>query len=207
MRTVIFFVLVLLLSLLAQEAQAQTRAPTHADLIVRVQKEGRVKGYIQADQVVTAAELAATPDFPIDLLLAMADIESDFDPTSVSRKVGATWDPATRKCIGGHYDMGTWHSTKAPKGICGNMFCGIMQTTASSWKQCLAMRDVNLAMRTNIQSLQAWFKRGKTVQRALQGYGCGNSGMHGGCKAYAAKVFTRSRLFSMPVVIPVLPVI
>jgi len=197
MRTTLLIALALLF---ARTAQAQSTAPTHADLIARAQAQG-AKTYALADAVVTAAETYATADFPVDLLLGLVDVESDFDPTSTSRLTGATWDPTAHRWVGGTRTAGIWRSTKRPPGSVGNYCCGVAQATGSTWKQCLALRDPDLAMQTAVASLGAWLKRGKTVQRALQGYGCGNAGMKGSCKAYAKKVFGRSRVFAQPVTV------
>lgn len=169
--------------------------PSHADLVVRVQAQGAAS-YALADRIVTAAETHATETYSVALLLGLADVESDFDPTATSRLFGATWDAAKHRWTGGARATGSWRSTKRPMGSVGNYCCGITQATGTTWARCLALRDPDVAMQTLVASLDAWQKQGKTLRRALQGYGCGNAGMKGACKAYASKVLARSELFA-----------
>jgi len=168
-------------------ATASPRAATvDSRYVDRVLAEGRIGSRDHAEAVVIAAQAHATADFPLELLLGLADTESDFVPWSVSR------------LINGERVTGSYLSTKRPAGATGNFFCGITQATASTWARCLALRDIDLAYRTTVAELTAWLKRAKTVTRALQGYGCGNKGMSGSCKAYAGKVYRRARLFKLP---------
>lgn len=137
-----------------------------------------------AKQVVAAALAVQTPHVPAALLLAMADLESDFDPTSTSR------------LIDGARQTGPWRSTRAPRGATGNFYCGITQVKAATWKECLRSRDIEVSLSKTVDELTYWLGRGKTLQKALQGYGCGNKGMNGACRKYANRVLRRARWFA-----------
>ena len=187
----------ILLIILLLASTTSAAPPTHDQLVARVQANG-AKTVELAQAIVVAVETHATPDFPVDFLLGLSDVESNFEPASTSRLYAATWDPEARRWVGGHRVAGNWYSTKKPPGSVGTYCCGITQVMGKSWKKCLALRDVNLAVQTSVSELTYWLRRGKTIQRALQGYGCGNSGMKGACKPYAAKVLKRSRIFSAP---------
>ena len=155
-------------------------------LVGQVLAQGRVKDPAYVESVVLAAQSAATQDFPVELLLGLADVESDFESRSVSRLIGSA------------RQTGTWRSSKAPKGSHGNYFCGITQAIAPTWKRCMELRDPAVAMTAGVAELQAWLKRGKSVRIALQGHGCGNAGMTGACASYATRVLRRARLFIIP---------
>ncbi len=102
----------------------------------------------------TAAVAAATPDFPAELLLAMAYRESRYtvDPVSV---VGRT------------------------------LFCGPLQGTAYTKKQCKALQDIPFAYLTTVRELTLWsndkacrWRRGAArTNCALQGYAAGYAGV------------------------------
>jgi len=134
--------------------------------------------------MVAAARAAATPDLPAPLLLGLADIESNFDSTATSRLVG------------GKRQTGPWRRTTPPPGATGNYFCGVTQAIAPTWKRCLELRDPRVAFAVGAAELTTWLRRGGTVQRALQGHGCGNAGMKGACRGYAARVLRRARYFA-----------
>jgi hypothetical protein len=161
-------------------------ALARADVLVdRVAASGySVPGRDFAAQVVAVALEVQTPQVPAALLLAMADIESDFDPTSTSR------------LIDGARKTGPWRSTRAPRGASGNFYCGITQVKASTWKECLRSRDIKVSLSKTVDELTYWLGRAKSMQRALQGYGCGNKGMDGACRKYANRVLRRARWFA-----------
>jgi hypothetical protein len=169
--------------LLCAEVSAQTPDPY---LVSKVMAEGPVRDRAYAEAVVAAAEETATPDVPVELLLAQAWIESRFVPEATSR------------LIDGKRQTGVWKSLKPPKGATGNFYCGITQSVAPTWKRCLELRDPKVAMVAGIAGMEYWLKRGKTLRRALQGYGCGNIGMDGACKSYANRVMSRMRVFQRP---------
>lgn len=137
---------------------------------------------VLADQV-AAAQIAATPELPVELLLAIGWVESRFDPTATSMK------------INGVRRTGPWRSTKRPRGTLRSMHCGISQATARTWAECLALRDPDLAYIALVDSLERWmkFSRGN-LSRALAGYGCGVKGARTGrCNRYPARVLFRQR--------------
>jgi hypothetical protein len=166
----------------------------HQQHVLSVQRQG-ASSTVLADAIVTAAEVHATSAFPVELLLALADVESDFDPTATSRLTGSTWDRDQQRWVGGVRVTGRWRTTKRPPRTAGNYFCGVVQATAATWQHCLALRDPAVAMQTTVASLIAWKRRSGGVRRALQGYGCGNAGLKGACKRYARRVLARRRLF------------
>jgi hypothetical protein len=117
-----------------------------------------------------------------ELLLAMAYIESRYDPTSLSRVEGDT-----RK-------TGPWRSNVPPKLMNRekSIFCGPLQTYARSWKQCLQQRELHVAYPTAVAELEVWLRdrrvRGR-LSKALAGYGCGNHGVNTGkCNRYPERV-------------------
>ena len=148
--------------------------------------EGPVKDRAYAEAVVSAAMSVATADVPVELLLAQAWIESRFVPEATSR------------LIDGKRQTGAWKSTKPPKGATGNYYCGITQSVGPTWKRCLELRDPKVAMEAGIAGMEYWIKRGGTIRRGLQGYGCGNIGMDGACKGYADRVLRRMQVFQKP---------
>lgn len=157
----------------------------HVDRVAFVQAQS-IQATTLSIAIVTAVETHATDVFTPALLLALVDVESDFDPTSTSRLVN------------GVRVTGNWRSTKRPPNAIGPYCCGVSQATGKTWSHCLALRDPDVALATTVASLVVWQRRGKTVRRALQGYGCGNAGLKGACKAYATRVFARMRLFMAP---------
>jgi hypothetical protein len=172
-----------LLVLWTGSVQAQSPDPS---LVAKVLAEGRIKDQVYAESVVLAAQAVATSDFPIELLLGLADVESDFAPTATSR------------LIDGVRQTGEWKSNHPPKGATGNFFCGITQAIAPTWKRCLELRDPKVAMTALAGELDYWLKRSGSVMGALQGHGCGNVGMQGACRPYAASVMRQARLFRVP---------
>ena len=174
---------IVVIVLLSGSVFAQAPDP---DLVAKVLAEGRIKDQAYAESVVLAAQAVATSDFPIELLLGLADVESDFAPTATSR------------LIDGARQTGEWKSNHPPKGATGNFYCGITQAMAPTWKRCLELRDPKVAMLALASELDYWFKRSGSVMGALQGHGCGNVGMQGACRPYAASVFRQARLFRGP---------
>lgn len=167
-------------------ASAAAAQPADPFLVSKVMAEGPVKDQAYAEAVVLAATEVATEDLPVELFLAQAWAESRFIPEATSR------------LIDGKRQTGVWKSTKAPKGATGNYYCGITQSVAPTWKRCLELRDPKVAMAAGLEGMKYWLKRGKTLKRALQGYGCGNIGMDGACESYARRVMARMRKFQKP---------
>lgn len=83
------------------------------------------------------------------------------------------------------------------------MFCGPLQTHASSWARCLAMRDLKTGYAAAVHELESWLRdrrvRGN-VPRALAGHGCGNHGViTRSCNGYPGRVMAMERLFRLGV--------
>jgi hypothetical protein len=130
----------------------------------------------------SAAIEAASPRISPELLLAIAYVESRYDPTATSRVEGAI-----RK-------TGSYPATIEPANLApgSSLFCGPLQTFAASWRDCLALRDLKTAYTAGATELDGWLRDRRVrgdVTRALAGHGCGNFGVATGqCKAYPARV-------------------
>jgi hypothetical protein len=130
-----------------------------------------------ADAHVAAALAAETPEFPAERLLAIAWVESRFQPDSTSRNI-----------VGGRRVASRWPSRSRGRGFAPNYFCGPVQAKARTWKRCLELRDLATGYAAGVGELVKWLARAKTVDRALAGHGCGNAGLVTGCRKYAARV-------------------
>jgi hypothetical protein len=142
----------------------------------------------------SAAVDAAEPGAPAELLLAIAYVESRYDPTATSRIEGAV-----RR-------TGSYPSTTPPRNLRGTLYCGPLQTFAPSWKACIGMRELANGYAAGVSELKQWFHdprvRGN-VTRALLGHGCGNSGLATGeCNGYPARVLGFMRRLSRHVAPP-----
>jgi hypothetical protein len=138
----------------------------------------------------SAAVDAATPELPADLLLAIAYIESRYDPTSTSRI-----ENEVRR-------TGRYPSRRRGPEIKGPLFCGPLQTHARTWKQCLAMRDLTTGYSAAVREISSWMRdrrvRGN-ITRALNGHGCGNHGVNTGkCNNYPRRIFKFRRKLDRP---------
>jgi hypothetical protein len=139
------------------------------------------------EHAVAATRAADENQLAPELLLAIAYVESRFDPTAVSRVVG------DRRRVG------AYPSTLAPRGLNlrAGLFCGPLQTRAASWSQCTQMRDLDLGYGAAVEELGRWLRdrrvRGN-IRRALAGHGCGNWGVTTGrCNGYPNRVLAIER--------------
>ncbi len=147
--------------------------------------------FAHADAAVEAVEAADSP-LPAQLLLAIAYVESRYDPTATSRIEGDV-----RR-------TGRYPSTTPPRNLRGTLYCGPLQTYAASWQRCLAMRELANGYGAAVDELSRWSRdprvRGN-VTRALLGHGCGNHGLKTSrCNGYPARVlqFMRRLTSSTP---------
>lgn len=131
---------------------------------------------------VDAALAAETEDLPAELLLAIAYVESRFQPDSTSRNVA-----------GGRRIASRWPSRHAGRGFRPNYFCGALQAKARTWARCLELRQVEVGYAAGTAEIMRWLARAKTVRRALAGHGCGNAGLRTGCRRYASRVYAQKR--------------
>lgn len=150
-----------------------------------VRAVGRVAPETAAAHV-AAADAAATSVVSASLLLSLAAQESHYNPSWVSRAqcAGAT----CRRVVG------LVPRRVAPAGARGPFFCGFLQARASSWAECLAIREAPpaaqyLAARRHLESWMAGrrcrvFSGTAQLDCALRGYG-GNPRAN---FAYAARV-------------------
>jgi hypothetical protein len=162
----------------------------HLELALRIQAASPHLDVATASAHVTAATAAASvASGPVttELLLGVAFIESRYNPTAVSRVVGHT-----RR-------TGPYPSLTPPARLNrrASLYCGPLQTYASSWAMCLGMRDLPTAYRAGARELQDWLADRRVrgdVRRALAGHGCGNHGVNtGGCNRYPTRVLAMER--------------
>ena len=136
---------------------------------------------------------AASPRVSAELLLAVAFVESRYDPTATSRMEGASRRTGHYPSLAPPHDL----------DVHASLYCGPLQTFAGSWHDCLALRDLDRAYAAGVSELETWLEdrrvRGNVV-RALAGHGCGNFGVTTGhCNAYPQRVlWVRDRLAPPP---------
>lgn len=131
-----------------------------------------------AREHVAAARLAAGGGIEVELLLAVADVESRYQADSVSRVEA------------GRRVTGRWRSS-APAGR-GPRFCGSLQAQAgSSWRRCLELRDLRIGYRAAADEIRDWLRWTGDVAAALRGHGCGWRGVRGTCRGYDRRVLRR----------------
>jgi len=113
---------------------------------------------------------------------------------------------ATSRVEDGVRRTGHYGSERAPAGLDlrGGLFCGPLQTIATSWQGCLAMRDVDTGYAAGVGELEIWLRDRRVhgdVVHALAGHGCGNAGaITGACNNYPERVLAISRWIEQPVV-------
>lgn len=132
-----------------------------------------------AREHVAAARLAAGGGIEVELLLAVADVESRYQADSVSRVEH------------GRRVTGRWRSS-APAGS-GPRFCGVAQAKAGrSWRRCLELRDLRIGYLAAADELREWLDwTGGDLAAALRGHGCGWRGVRGQCREYDRRVLRR----------------
>jgi Transglycosylase SLT domain len=163
----------------------------HLELALRLHTAAPSLDLATAYAHIEAAEVAASKQISLELLLGVAFVESRFDPTAVSRVEGR----ARR--------TGSYHSTAAPAQLNprASLYCGIMQTYAPSWSACLQMRDLKTAYAAGAAELAAWLRDSRVrgdITRALSGHGCGNHGViTRSCNGYPARVLSMERQFRL----------
>lgn len=134
-----------------------------------------------------AAAVAATPQVSAELLLAIAFVESRFDPLAVSRVEGKK-----RR-------VGRYPSTEPPKRLRkgASLYCGPLQTHAENWDACMKQRELYVAYAAGAQEIRRWLRDRRVrgdMTRALAGYGCGNRGVRTGkCNRYPGRVLWQAK--------------
>ncbi len=163
----------------------------HLTLALRLYA-GTPVGPVDALAHVHAASAVATDEVSAELLLAVAYVESRFDPHWVSRVEG-------RKRIYSRYRRTT---PPARLNKHQSLYCGVLQTRASSWDACVAQRELVVAYRAAAAELTSWLHDRRVrgdVSRALAGYGCGNHGIRTGkCNRYQGRVLWRATQLRSP---------
>ncbi|HEY5945934.1 MAG TPA: hypothetical protein VIV40_10610 [Kofleriaceae bacterium] len=134
-----------------------------------------------------AATIASTPQISAELLIAIAYVESRFDPLALSRVEGK------------HRRLGHYGSDQAParlrKG--SSLYCGPLQTFASTWSDCVKQRELEVAYKTGAMEIGRWLRDRRVrgdMTLALAGYGCGNRGVRTGkCNRYPGRVLWQAK--------------
>ncbi len=136
----------------------------------------------QAREHVEAATAVATVEFPVELLLSVAYIESRYDPRALSRIECEPDDPEScaRK-------TGVWNKATKPPKAKPSWYCGPMQTGGYvPWDECQKMRtDVAYAYGVGATHLREWFDDKRCARLpdddrlrcALAGYNGGNAAL------------------------------
>jgi hypothetical protein len=142
--------------------------------------------YRHASAAVEVGDATVQPE----LLLAIARVESRYDPTATSRLQN------------GKRITGSYRSTKLGRGMTGPFYCGPLQTYAYDWASCLAQRDLATGYRTGKAELDKWLKNPKVagnIFRALLGHACGNHGLvEGRCNGYPNRVLWLAEKLGLP---------
>lgn len=131
---------------------------------------------------VAGAEAAAVDDIPVDVLLGIAFVESDFNPKSVSR------------IQSGKRTTGILQSSSKPKNTTGTYFCGVTQATAVTWSDCIDLQAPDKAFQKTVNEIHNWMEspychsKKRKLECALSGYGYGNAGAKKGTSPYARNV-------------------
>jgi hypothetical protein len=151
---------------------------------------GTTLGPLDALAHVQAATAASTDEVSVELLLAVAYVESRFDPRWVSYVERHT----RKRC--------RYRGSTPPKRLAKNtsLYCGPLQTRALTWKACLAQRGLDVSYQRAATELTNWLHDRRVrgdISRALAGYGCGNHGVRTGkCNRYQARVLYQASRFS-----------
>ena len=159
----------------------------HLELALRLHAAVPTLDLVDAFEHAEAAEHAATPHVQPELLLAIAFVESRYDVTATSRV-----ESGKRRT--GHYA-----SVAAPAhlDIHASLYCGPLQTFASSWSECVALRDLPSAYTAGASELEQWLRDRRVrgdLSLALAGHGCGNLGVRTGkCNHYPERVLWIAR--------------
>ncbi len=148
-------------------------------------RDTNLESEAQAAAHIEAAQLAATPAVPLDLLLAIAYIETHHAADSVSVLING------RRSIGRR-------STARPRGRLASIHCGATQATAKTWAECVALRDLGKSYAATVVSLERWLGHTRgNLGRALAGYGCGwKASLSGVCRGYPGRVTRVQRMIA-----------
>ncbi|HUS33265.1 MAG TPA: hypothetical protein VMZ53_32405 [Kofleriaceae bacterium] len=143
---------------------------------------------LEAVMHVQAAIEASTDQISPEVLLAIAYVESRYEPLALSRIEGKK-----RK-------LGMYLPDEPPKNWKQgtSLHCGPLQTYALTWDECLGMRrSLHTAYAAGAKQLSTWLRDRRVrgdLTRALAGYGCGNHGVKTGkCNRYPGRVLWQAR--------------
>lgn len=108
----------------------------------------------RAREHVEAAAAVATAEFPVELLLSIAYVESRYDPRALSRKECETSDPES--CV---RKTGVWPKATKPPKAKPSWYCGPMQTGGYvPWDACQKMRtDIAYGYAVGVHELTKWY--------------------------------------------------
>ncbi|MDB4958649.1 MAG: hypothetical protein JWO36_6218 [Myxococcales bacterium] len=163
----------------------------HLELALRLHAAVPTLDVMDAYAHASAAIEASTGSVEPELLLAIAFVESRFDPTATSRVEGGK-----RKT--GHYA-----GTAPPESLDtrASLYCGPLQTFASTWTECLRLRQLSSAYSAGVSEIETWLRDRRvhgSVTKALAGHGCGNYGvLTGRCNEYPSRVLRIEHRFAI----------
>jgi hypothetical protein len=163
---------------------------TKAELALRLMHAVPTIDFATAYAHASVAVDVADSTLPAELLLAMAYVESRYDPTATSRIEGSV-----RR-------TGSYPSTTPPRNLRGTLYCGPLQSFARTWDDCCAMRDLARGYAAGVDELKRWLRDSRVrgnVTRALLGHGCGNRGLATGqCNGYPNRILYLARRLARP---------
>jgi hypothetical protein len=165
-------------------------------LVLRLHSTVPAMSWGEAIDHASAAVHASTDRVQPELLLAVAFVESRFDPTATSRVEGGT-----RRT--GHYP---WTAPPPNLVVRASLYCGPLQTFAASWSDCVALRQLHAGYAAGAAELEQWLRDRRvhgSITLALAGHGCGNWGLATGkCNEYPSRVLRVRRLFVVEPAVP-----
>jgi soluble lytic murein transglycosylase-like protein len=138
-----------------------------------------------------ALEASKATAVPVEYLLAIAYVESRYNPLALSR-MQCPPDGGECKRV-----TGLWAGEKRPPGARKTWYCGVMQVGGDvTWERCLELRDVRLNYLVGAQHLVEWrndphCRRLPEAERmvcALRGYNGGYKSIKSRASKYARTV-------------------
>jgi hypothetical protein len=184
----------------AFEAHEQYRNDLAHSLVeeVRLGKKCGALNHERALQHVDAALTAATPDFPVELLLSIPYPESCYNPDATSYLINGV----RASKIKGAPRAPKWaRAPFPPKEVSGPYFCGVTQVAAGkSWERCKALRDIPVSYVVAVQELTKWsdacrvkYKKKNRIVCTLRGYNGGWGSIERWSSGYPHGILNRAR--------------
>lgn len=141
-----------------------------------------------ASHVSAASSAALATGIPATLLLAIAYVESRYDPRTVSRM--ECRDGACKRATG------VWSQDTRPPASRPTYYCGVTQVGGDvSWERCVELRDLALAYATGAEHLVEWMDSPPCRRLAYdERLVCGLRGYNGGWAAIKSKATVYPRM-------------